>query len=536
MPNVLSDRQNRSEGSISSVDGPGFPWLVYRDLEQLCVRYLDWVDPLQHSDAARSRTRLAVENFASAGGAEIQMELERLMAAGDDVQRLIPYWNDWYLADRMSLPVNSNPFYLLRLPSAEQAAQAAKLAFAACAFYLSVESGEMEPDLLKGEPLCMEQYKCMFGTARIPGLGEDAFTGLPSSQYSSDSPRHIVVIRRGSYFKIKVIDDIGRILSPSNLEHLFRDIIGNNISDPFPVGALTSLERDRWARARGLLLATEPRNRLALDDIEGSLFTLSLDESAPKSRDEAARVLLHGDPGERWFDKAIQIIVCSNGVAGLNFEHSHIDGSPMARFVRFLTGPLADPVSGVFETVPLVLEFCLSDLIREEIRAACSEHISVGKANLICSLDFESFGKELIKGLNFSPDAFIMVALQLAQQRTWGYCRSIFESVMLRSFYRGRTEAMRPISRQSIDFVEAMDNRTVSKSRKRKALLEAGSEHVRRIGQCLNGEGVEGHLQALLLLWKKNHSGSRTPDIFSDGAWHDLTRNVFSTSTTDVEG
>jgi carnitine O-acetyltransferase len=34
----------------------------------------------------------------------------------------------------------------------------------------------------------------------------------------------------------------------------------------------------------------------------------------------------------RWFDKSLQIIVCQNGAAGVNFEHSVIDGHTVLRF------------------------------------------------------------------------------------------------------------------------------------------------------------------------------------------------------------
>ena len=34
----------------------------------------------------------------------------------------------------------------------------------------------------------------------------------------------------------------------------------------------------------------------------------------------------------RWFDKTLQLIVCGNGAAGINFEHSFIDGHTVLRF------------------------------------------------------------------------------------------------------------------------------------------------------------------------------------------------------------
>lgn len=34
----------------------------------------------------------------------------------------------------------------------------------------------------------------------------------------------------------------------------------------------------------------------------------------------------------RWYDKTLQLIVCENGSAGVNFEHSHLDGHTVLRF------------------------------------------------------------------------------------------------------------------------------------------------------------------------------------------------------------
>jgi carnitine O-acetyltransferase len=34
----------------------------------------------------------------------------------------------------------------------------------------------------------------------------------------------------------------------------------------------------------------------------------------------------------RWYDKSLSIIVCQNGAAGINFEHSVIDGHSVLRF------------------------------------------------------------------------------------------------------------------------------------------------------------------------------------------------------------
>jgi carnitine O-acetyltransferase len=76
---------------------------------------------------------------------------------------------------------------------------------------------------------------------------------------------------------------------------------------------------------------------------------LVLDEYIPKDKHTAAANKLHGSYDlkktndgiedyqagtccNRWYDK-LQIIVCGDGTAGINFEHSAIDGHTALRFV-----------------------------------------------------------------------------------------------------------------------------------------------------------------------------------------------------------
>ena len=72
-------------------------------------------------------------------------------------------------------------------------------------------------------------------------------------------------------------------------------------------------------------------------------FVVCLDDCEPKTLDDRAANMLHGsyhlEPHtrahegvlqtgtltNRWYDK-LQLIVCRNGAAGINFEHSAVDG------------------------------------------------------------------------------------------------------------------------------------------------------------------------------------------------------------------
>jgi carnitine O-acetyltransferase len=70
------------------------------------------------------------------------------------------------------------------------------------------------------------------------------------------------------------------------------------------------------------LLATSPQNRETLTFIEDSLFVISLDDySTGMDLDKFTRNVFHGlNAHNRWFDKALSILVESNGRAALNGE------------------------------------------------------------------------------------------------------------------------------------------------------------------------------------------------------------------------
>ena len=89
-------------------------------------------------------------------------------------------------------------------------------------------------------------------------------------------------------------------------------------------------------------------NAEALQLIDSALFVLCLDDDAPPTPAAVARTMLHGTYAmngdgvqvgsltNRWYDK-MQIIVCANGSAGVNFEHTSVDGHTVLPSASTLT-------------------------------------------------------------------------------------------------------------------------------------------------------------------------------------------------------
>lgn len=163
-------------------------------------------------------------------------------------------------------------------------------------------SGRLEPEKVKGTPLCMETYKWLFHSSRHPVKPVD--TVMKSDPLTNN---HIVVIRKNRFFVVPLADASGRDLSAAELEAQFNAIIktAGSESRPMPIGALTSDNRDVWAEAREALIAASPsgKNAKLLKMIEGAMIIVALDDSEPITREEISWNTWVGDGRNRWYDK-----------------------------------------------------------------------------------------------------------------------------------------------------------------------------------------------------------------------------------------
>lgn len=103
---------------------------------------------------------------------------------------------------------------------------------------------------------------------------------------------------------------------------------------------MTAENRNTWADVREHLIKIH--NEVALDTIDSALFLVSLDDKAnyaPENPVPIIQNMLHGDSIgaiNRWFDKSFSLIVCKDGNAGINFEHSWGDGRHTAFYGYFI--------------------------------------------------------------------------------------------------------------------------------------------------------------------------------------------------------
>jgi carnitine O-acetyltransferase len=427
------------------------------------------------------------------------------------------------------------------------------LVVSALEFVRAVRKEELPPDRVKGAPLCMYQYSRLFGTARVPTEAGCQIEQDPES-------KHIIVLCHGQFYWFDVLDDNSDLIMTEkdisvNLQTIIDDASQMPIQEAAKtaLGVLSTENRKVWSGLRDVLTREEGSNNAdCLGIVDSALFVLCLDYTEPPDAAALCQNMLCGtsevEKGvqigtctNRWYDK-LQIIVCKNGSAGINFEHTGVDGhtvlrfasdvytDTILRFARTINGQAPtlwastspdpskrDPESfGDVNTTPHKLEWDMIPELQIAVRFAETRLADLIEQNEFECLDFSTYGKNFIMSMGFSPDAFVQMAFQAAYYGLYGRVECTYEPAMTKFYLHGRTEAIRTVSEESINFVQTFwaDHPAEQKV---EALKKACGRHVSVTRDCAKAEGCDRHLYALYCVWQRAIDDGMTSGVSSNG-------------------
>ncbi|TCD66328.1 hypothetical protein EIP91_001477 [Steccherinum ochraceum] len=588
------------------------PKLPIPPLEETTARYLKALEGLQ-DPKDHEETKRAVQEFLEGEGPRVQEKLKEWAADTDKASYIEEFWYESYLSHSDPVVLALNPFFVLEDdPTPDRGSQlprAASLIISSLGFIHDLRAGMLEPDTVRGTPLDMDQYTRLFGTARIP-------TDRGCRMEVHADSRHVVVLRRGQFYWFDVLDMENRpVLTEREILRNLQAIV--NDADKLPIqevarnsiGVLSTENRKIWSSLRKAL-SKNRNNESCLEIVDNALFVVCLDDAHPDSLAELCNNFLCGTYNlkngvqvgtctNRWYDK-LQIIVTASGAAGINFEHTGVDGHTVLRFAADIfteglmllarsinpsaptlfhaplstyarsykpprshhgqTPPAPATPKYIIDTTPKKLEWALYPELRAGIRFA-----ETRLSDLICqndcqALEFKTYGKNFITSHGFSPDAFVQMAFQAAYYGLYGRIECTYEPAMTKAYLHGRTEAIRTVQPQSVEFVKTFFSEA-SPQQKIAALKKACQGHVKLTKECSQGLGQDRHLYALYCLLQRerekqgtntpngsdrsNSPGSETsssnvitneshkaplPAIFTDPGWHTLSTSILSTS------
>ncbi|XP_043980469.1 carnitine O-palmitoyltransferase 1, muscle isoform isoform X2 [Gambusia affinis] len=492
------------------------PRLPVPRVDDTIEKYLESVRPLL-DDKQYKQMEILAHNFKENEASLLQRYL--VLKSWLAPNYVSDWWEEYiYLRSRSPIMVNSN-FYIMDFlyvtPTHRQAARAGNIVHAMLQYRRKLERGELAPMRALGTvPMCSTQMERMFNTTRIPGMETDFILHLTDR-------KHLVVFHRGRYFQVWLYTG-ERHLLPSELENQFQQIL-NNTSEPQPgelkLAAITAGDRVPWARTR-LKYFSQGLNKKSLDAIETASFFLTLDEEPEgydpgkvSSLDTYAKSLMHGKCYDRWFDKSFNLISYPNGKMGVNIEHSWADAPIVGHMWEYVLA------TDCFQLGYTEEGHCKGDVnrglpsptrLKWEIPAQCQDVIHASyllARHLADDVDFHAhlfteFGKGLIKKCKTSPDAFIQLALQLAQFRDQGVFCLTYESSMTRMFRDGRTETVRSCTSEAAAFVQAMEDPDATNAQRLALFQKAADKHQNMYRLAMTGAGIDRHLFCLYIVSK----------------------------------
>lgn len=517
------------------------PKLPIPNLEDTLSGYLEWIHPLlSERELEESRKRTALFTGVNGSGEKLHNKLVEIDSTLEG-SWLKPYWDEMYLAYREPLVPNMNYYAYLETDVLNEKytleGMVGKALHEITKLYFQVATEVFEPEMAKGQPLCMEQYVNIFKAVRLPKKGEDIYM---TYDFQADDT-YVIVYHKNNMYKVHMTDKNGQILNSDSITMSIRKILEMDLEDRNNnIGAMTTANRERAAEVYELISGSEI-NRESLDLINKALIVVCIDEESNKTS-RTMRQLLLSDGKNRYFDKCGQLIVNKNGEMAFNNEHTGADGTTWFTIIDAMHKTLLNSEGDkerteFFESYDTIenkeVQWDLSEEMKETLDQLQREHVETSDNVHVDGLYFNLFGKDTIKSLGMSPDAFFHIALQLAQYRTFGELRSTYEPVAVRYFRQGRTDCARAVNDSVLAFVKAVVDDHADTATQFQLLSDASVAHLRRIARCQKGLGVERHIYGLKKVYElygKELGIDEIPAFFSDPGLLKLRHDFISTS------
>ncbi|CDO92841.1 unnamed protein product [Kluyveromyces dobzhanskii CBS 2104] len=596
--------------SVKGFEQQLLPRLPIPPLEDTLRRYLARLEPLQdHKSFERTRQAVAQsEGSLKILDQELRKYDEQIAQREPMSSYIEQFWFDSYLEYDESVVLNLNPFFQLaddptmnNIPKVStrfthfnrQIKRTSKLVVSMLKFVKAIRTGTLPADNVRGKPMTMDQYGKLFGSSRIPPSNDSS---LSSCHLQTDpTSHHVVVMYKSQFYWFDVLDINNEPIfqQPEELEWNLYSIImdseqnslDQNLQNSCPMGVFTTENRRVWSNVRDYVSKSEDQtNWRNLKIIDSALFIICLDDSDLEDERNWIKSMICGtskvdlnDKGDnktkpslglqtgtctnRWYDK-LQLIIDRRGRAGINFEHTGVDGHTVLRMTMDIyTDSIVNFAQGITRNVPKVFKDDDDDDDRRTVRSTqkanlitiprklewsvdsfilSSLHFAETRVSDLISqiefeyLEFKEFGAAHIKSqFKCSPDAFLQMCFQTAYYALYGKFETTYEPAMTKFFQNGRTEAIRTVSNQSKSFVKSFFNTAVSNPDKIKLLQEACNQHSTITKECASGLGQDRHLYALYCIWKKvfaNNPDVPLPQLFQDAGWSTLNTSLISTS------
>lgn len=509
--------------------------LPMTNLNDARENFLQWIEPLI-SNNELNNTKDTLENFLKNEGPILHKRLEKYSKENDE-NWLAPLWRDMYLQIREPVAIDVNYFVKIITSHLKSEYKSTNIAGVIISklmdIYESICNETFEPETIRGTPICMAAYKEMFKATKIPKNTCDEYI-VKDKTLSS----HIVVMYKNHMFKLNLTDEKGKRYPYNTIVNTLDELMNNKDLElnNTSMGLITTANRDEAAIILEEIISEETNNK-NFDVLQDALFMVCIDEDS-KTLNDFAMSLIGSNENNRYFDKNLQLIFNKNGDFGFNLEHTGADAGPWINIINIINAELNNIDKYIEDNSTQAIEveqlsWDLNESIKSQLNKIKEEHTNKLEDIHQEIIYFKDFGSKTIKSWKISPDAFLHLALQLAQYRTFNKLRSTYEATATRAYLKGRTECSRPITMDVLKFVENFDNKNSNTDELKVLMSNAGLAHTKRIKDCLGSNGIERYFFALknmYIQFSDELNLKQMPEFFNDEGYNQLTYSFLSTS------
>jgi len=489
------------------------PQLPVPSLEESLERYRT-ASAAMYDAAGEADVNQAIADFALGSAPTLQHTLEEyaetMAASGSNW--MAEQWLERYLRNREPLLLTSNSLFQFNLPTASTGVdRIVELLQRIGSIHILQAARETPPEFDdEGRRLSMDAWATFNGGIRTPEVEEDIWMRAGTGA----TYRSVGLLYLGRMWEVPLTGSEGKLLAAEQL----RSSVEYVLSQTEP--ALQSFAGFA-ALGSGVLALQLPweaeENRSLYTRLTNMLFTLTLDPQTEENLDTLKRWAFQ--PGFAWAYKPLSYLVgLDNQLIAASVEHSVLEAGTLATAVRRMQSVELDTLDAQYDehaTRP-------QELIWHGVHDDLNEYYERAMGMQVQRVTVhhpEQFPDDI------SADAQAQLILMIAQQLTYGHIRAHNQCCDMRHFRAGRTETIRPVTLQAVNFVNALVQGGATQAH----LTAALAAHQDWIRAAKTGKAFDRHMFMLHHIGQE--LGGANADIFRQYAH--ARENFLATSTAD---
>lgn len=448
---------------------------------------------------AEAEVNQAIADFATGQAPALQQTLEEYAqsTAESGSNWMAEQWLERSLKNRQPLLLTSNVTYQLNLPTESTGVDRVieLLQRIGTIHILQAKRDTPAEYDADGHRLSMDAWAAFNGGIRTPKPDEDLWVRAGTGA----TYRTIGILHLGRMWEVPLTGSDGVLLGAKQLRASVEYVLSQTQPAQYSFAGFSALGSGILAEDAAWKTA---KNRSVHDQLSNMLFTITLDPNGDEDGHTLQRWAFH--PGNAWVYKPIsyQVSIDTNMLTA-SVERSVLDPGTLATAVTRMQQVDLEAIetqqdahlTRASELVWQDVEYDLSDYVAkahtmrtERVLVRCDQHLSSA----------------------MSDDTLAQLILMTAQQLAYGTIHAHNEINDMRHFRAGRTEAVRPVTVEAVNFVTNLVQGTATPQQLH-ATLTAHREWVDAVKL---GKGFDRHF--FMLQYIGQELGGADAEIFTE--------------------